>query len=48
MQQCYLHGDRSAKINTFLAAAGWNFKKRMEKLTTTFLFLAQKNIQFKS
>jgi IS5 family transposase len=38
MQQCYLHGERSAQVNAFLAAAGWNFKKRMEKLTNAFLF----------
>jgi transposase, IS5 family len=39
MHQCYLHGEKSAQINALLAAAGWNFKKRMEKLIKAFLFL---------
>lgn len=32
MEQNYLHGDKSPKINALLAATGWNFKKMMEKL----------------
>lgn len=32
MGQNYLHGSKSPKINAMLAAAGWNFKKMMEKL----------------
>jgi transposase, IS5 family len=48
LHQCYLHGEKSAQINALMAAAGWNFKKRMEELTKAFLlFSAQKNIQFK-
>jgi hypothetical protein len=29
MGQNYLHGSDSPKINTMLAAAGWNLKKLM-------------------
>lgn len=36
MEQNYLHGDKSPKINALMAAAGWNFKKMMEKLKTDF------------
>ena len=36
MEQNYLHGDKSPKINALLAAAGWNFKKMMVKLKTDF------------
>jgi len=36
MEQNYLHGDKSPKINALLAAAGWNFKKMMEKLKADF------------
>lgn len=32
MGQNYLHGKNSPKMNAMLAAAGWNFKKWMEKL----------------
>lgn len=32
MEQNYLHGKNSPKMNAMLAAAGWNFKKWMEKL----------------
>ena len=32
MEQNYLHGDKSPKINALLAASAWNFKKLMEKL----------------
>jgi len=32
MEQNYLHGVKSPKINALLAATGWNFKKMMEKL----------------
>ena len=32
MEQNYLHGDESPKINALLAASAWNFKKLMEKL----------------
>jgi len=27
MEQNYLHGDKSPKINALLAATAWNFKK---------------------
>ena len=36
MEQNYLHDDKSCKINALLAAAGWNFKKMMEKLKADF------------
>jgi len=36
MEQNYLQGDKSPKINALLAAAGWNFKKMMEKLKADF------------
>ena len=32
MGQNYLGGENSPKINTFLVAVGWNFKKMMKKL----------------
>ena len=32
MAQNYLLGSNSPKMNAMLAAAGWNFKKKMEKL----------------
>jgi len=32
MEQNYLSGDKSPKINALLAAAAWNFKKLMEKI----------------
>ena len=32
MEQNYLHGENSPKINALLAAAGWNLKKLAEKL----------------
>lgn len=32
MEQNYLHGENSPKINAMLAATGWNMKKMMEKL----------------
>ena len=32
MAQNYLHGMNSPKMNAMMAAAGWNFKKKMEKL----------------
>jgi hypothetical protein len=35
MEQYYLHGYKSPKINA-LIATGWNFKKMMEKLRTYF------------
>ena len=41
MEQNYLHGNKSPKINALMAAAGWNFKKMMEKLKKDF-----KNIIF--
>lgn len=31
MEQNYLHGSKSPKINAMLAASGWNFKKLMNK-----------------
>lgn len=33
----YLHGEESPKVNAILAAAGWNFKKLMEKLVQELL-----------
>ncbi len=39
MGQNYLHGAQGPKINALLAAAGWNFKKFMEKLKQGFLFI---------
>ena len=38
MGQNCLHGADSPQINAFLAAAGWNFKKRMRKLKEEFIF----------
>jgi len=32
MGQNYLNSDKSPNINALLAAAGWNFKKLMEKI----------------
>ncbi len=32
MEQNYLSGSKSPRINAMLAAAGWNLKKLMEKL----------------
>ena len=32
MGQNYLHGTQSPQINAFLAATGWNLKKKMKKL----------------
>lgn len=37
MAQNYLHGERSPKMNAMLAAAGWNFKKMMQKLKEKLL-----------
>lgn len=37
MAQNYLHGEKSPKINAMLAAAGWNFKKMMQKLKEKLL-----------
>lgn len=37
MAQNYLHGNQSARMNALLAAAGWNLKKKMEKLSQAFL-----------
>mgnify|MGYP001796942806 CR=1 FL=1 len=46
MGQNYLHGSVSPKINALLAAAGWNFKKLMEKLKENafeaFLFVLRR------
>ena len=38
MAQNYLNGKKSPKINAMLAAAGWNLKKFMEKLTGEILW----------
>ena len=38
MGQNYLNGSFSPKINAMLAAAGWNFKKLMEKLKKELLW----------
>ena len=38
MGQNYLYGTKGPKINALLAAAGWNFKKFMEKLNHEILF----------
>jgi IS5 family transposase len=37
MAQNYLHGEKSPKMNAMLAAAGWNFKKMMQKLKEKLL-----------
>lgn len=37
MQQNYLHGRGSPRINAMLAATGWNLKKMMEKLKQELL-----------
>jgi IS5 family transposase len=39
MAQNYLHGRSSPRINTMLAATGWNLKKMMEKLKRELLHL---------
>jgi IS5 family transposase len=38
MEQNYLNGENSPQINALLAAAGWNFKKMMEKLKAEVKF----------
>jgi len=38
MGQNYLNGENSPQINALLAAAGWNFKKMMEKLKVEVKF----------
>ncbi len=38
MGQNYLNGENSPQINALLAAAGWNFKKMMEKLKAEVKF----------
>ncbi len=43
MEQNYLHGETSPKINALLAASGWNLKKLAEKLKKK-IFLSFKNI----
>lgn len=51
MEQNYLHGDKSPKINALLAATGWNFKKMMEKLKTeskNLIFWLIENLQLHS
>ena len=45
MEQNYLHGESSPKINALLAAAGWNLKKLAEKLKKK-LFWFFKNFFF--
>lgn len=39
MEQNYLSGEKSPKINALLAASGWNLKKLMEKLKNKFYWL---------
>ena len=39
MKQNYLSGKNSPQINAFLAAAGWNLKKMMQKLKQEIVFL---------
>ena len=39
MQQNYLSGKNSPQINAFLAAAGWNLKKMMQKLKQEIVFV---------
>lgn len=39
MEQNYLHGANSPKINAMLAATGWNLKKLMNKLKQELLWL---------
>lgn len=45
MQQNYLSGNNSPQINAFLAAAGWNLKKMMQKLVeqTIYAFIKSFN-----
>jgi len=38
MGQNYLNGESSPQLNAFLAAAGWNYKKMMEKLKAKVKF----------
>jgi len=52
MGQNYLHGHNSPKINAMMAAAGWNFKKLMQKIKSEVknfffsIFFSHKIIQF--
>lgn len=39
MQQNYLSGEGSPRINALLAAAGWNLKKKMDELEKALLFV---------
>lgn len=39
MGQNYLHGSESPQINAFLAAAGWNFKKMINRLEKAIHFI---------
>ena len=41
MGQNYLHGSESPQINAYLAAMGWNLKKKMEELRKVLFFLFQ-------
>ena len=45
MQQNYYHHEAGVKINAFLAAAAWNFKKMMEILAEKTLFAFSKFLQ---
>jgi transposase, IS5 family len=44
MEQNYLHGEASPKINALLSAAGWNLKKLAEKLKKKIFELSKKNL----
>ena len=44
MEENYLHGETSAKINALLAAAGWNLKKLSEKLKEKIFGLFKNNL----
>jgi len=46
MQENYMMGKKSPKINAMLAATGWNLKKLMEKLQEEFLFPVLKLLQY--
>ncbi len=46
MGQNYLHGALSPQINAFLAAAGWNLKKRMLQLKQEAFFVLQILLHF--
>jgi len=46
MGQNYLNGENSPQINAMLAAAGWNFKKMMEKLKAEIKFFIFQHFRY--